>query len=93
MRTSTLAILYMIILTACSTSNKISNSWKNPEVIPESAKFQTMAIFALVKDQQMRTDVEEAIASQMPNTIAVPSHKMITKEELADLKCCKTKVK
>jgi len=52
-----------------------------------------MAVFAMVKDEQMRRDVEEAIVSQMPNTIAVPSYKMITKVELADIDAVKQKLK
>ena len=92
MRNSIIILLLTIYLIGCSSSNKISNSWKNPEVTPESAKFQTMAVFAMVKDQQMRRDVEEAIVSQMPNTIAVPAYKMITNEELADLDAVKKKL-
>ena len=79
----------IFILASCSSSNKISNSWKNPEATQESAKFQTVAVFAMVKDQQMRQDVEEAIASQMPNTVAVPVYKMISNEELADINAVK----
>jgi len=81
-----------IFLVGCSTSNKITNSWKNPDVTQESAKFQTVAVFAMVKDQQMRQDVEEALASQMPNTVAVPVYKMISNEELADIKAVKQKL-
>ena len=90
---SILLILFTIIFIAgCISSNKISNSWKNPEVTQESAKFQTMAVFAMVKNPDMRMDVEEALASQMPNTIAVPSYKMITNEELADINSVKQKL-
>jgi hypothetical protein len=92
MHTSIIILLLAIYLVGCSSSNKISNSWKNPDVSLESAGFQTMAVFGMVKDQQMRMDVEEAIVSQMPNTIAVPSYKMITKEELADLNAVKQKL-
>jgi hypothetical protein len=76
-------LITFVILTACSASNKISTSWKSPEVTDESTKFQTVAVFTMVKNSDMRMDVEEAIASQMLNTIAVPSYKMITNEELA----------
>lgn len=92
MRNSIIILLLTIYLIGCSSTNKISNSWKNPEVTPESVKFQTMAVFAMVKDQQMRRDIEEAIVSQMPNTIAVPAYKMITNEELADLNAVKQKL-
>lgn len=85
-------VVTILIFISCSSSNKISNSWKNPEVTMESAKFQTMAVFAMVKNPDMRMDVEEAIASQMPNTIAVPSYKMITNEELADINAVKQKL-
>ena len=92
MKTNIIILLIAVWLTGCSSSNKISNSWKNPEVTMESAKFQTMAVFAMVKNPDMRMDVEEALASQMPNTIAVPSYKMITNEELADLNTVKQKL-
>lgn len=84
--------IVLIIFISCSSSNKISNSWKNPEATMESAKFQTVAVFAMVKNPELRMDVEEALASQMPNTIAVPSYKMITNEELADLNTVKQKL-
>ena len=92
MRTGIIILLLAIYLVGCSSSNKVSNSWKNPDVTMETARFQTMAVFAMFKDQQMRIDVEEAIVSQMPNTIAVPSYKMITKEELAYINAVKQKL-
>ena len=82
----------IFILASCSSSNKISNSWKNPEATQESAKFQTVAVFAMVKNPDMRMDVEEAIASQMPNTVAVPVYKMVSNEELADINAVKKKL-
>ena len=93
MRTILSFITLLIILIGCSSSNKITNSWKNPDATKESIKFQTVAVFAMVKDQQMRRDVEDAIASQMPNTIAVPAYKMVTNEELADIDAVKQKLK
>lgn len=92
MRKTIFILLSFLILISCSSSNKISNSWKNPEVSQESAKFQTVAVFAMVKNPDMRMDVEESLASQMPNTIAVPSYKMITNEELADINAVKKKL-
>jgi hypothetical protein len=92
MRIIFLFLLSLIFLFGCSTSNKITNSWKNPEATGESIRFQTVAVFGMVKDQQMRRDVEEAIAGQMVNTIAVPSYKMVSNEELADLDAVKKKL-
>lgn len=92
MRKHILILSLLVILISCSTSNRISNSWKNPDVTIETAKFQTVAVFAMVKNPDLRMDVEEAIASQMPNTIAVPSYKMITNEELADINAVKQKL-
>lgn len=94
MKSFSLVFTFLIMMfTACSTSNKITNSWKNPDATIESAKFQTVAVFGMVKDQQMKRDVEEMIASQMPNTIAVPAYKMITNEEFADINAVKQKLK
>lgn len=92
MRINFLLLFLSLLLIGCSTSNKISNSWKNPDATEESIKFQTVAVFGMVKDQQMRKDVEEAIAGQMVNTIAVPSYKMVANEELADLDAVKKKL-
>ena len=39
----------------------------------------------MVKDQEMRRNVEDVIASQMVNTIAVPSYKLITNDQLGDI--------
>lgn len=90
---SVLIILFAIVLIAgCSSSNKISNSWKNPEATAESIKFQTVAVFAMVKNPDMRMQTEETIASQMPNTIAVPAYKLVTNEELADISEVKKKL-
>jgi len=92
MKTNLIILLIAVLLAGCSSSNKIFNSWKNPEATIESAKFQTVAVFAMVKNLDMRMDVEESLASQMPNTIAVPSYKMITNEELADINAVKKKL-
>jgi len=92
MKTNLIILLIAVLLAGCSSSNKISNSWKNPEATQESAKFQTVAVFAMVKNPDMRMDVEESLASQMPNTIAVPSYKMITNEELEDINAVKKKL-
>ena len=92
MKTNFVILFTVLLLSGCSSSNKISNSWKNPDVTGEPMKFQTMAVFAMVKNPDMRMDVEEALASQMPNTIAVPSYKMITNEELADINAVKQKL-
>lgn len=92
MRVNLFLIILVTVLTACSTSNKITNSWKNPDATEESARFQTIAVFGMVKDQQMRRDVEEAIAGQIVNSIAVPSYKMISNEELSDIDAVKQKL-
>lgn len=92
MRVIFLFVSLALFLTGCSTSNKISKSWKNPDATEESLRFKTVAVFGMVKDWQMRKDVEEAIASQMVNTIAVPSYRMITNDELSDLNAVKKKL-
>ena len=77
----------------CSSSNRISNSWKSPEATTESIKFQTVAVFAMVKNPDMRRNTEEAIASQMPNTVAIPAYKLVSDEDLSDVTKVKLKLK
>jgi len=89
-----LIILFAFVLIAgCSSSNKISNSWKNPDIGEELIKFQTVAVFGMVKNPDMRRNVEETIASQMPNTVAIPAYKIVTNEELSDINAVKQKLK
>lgn len=82
-----------ILFTGCSSSNRISNSWKNPEATVESIKFQTVAVFAMVKNPDMRNDVEETIAGQMPNTVAIPAYKLVTNDDFSDISVVKQKLK
>lgn len=82
-----------MIFAGCSSSNKITNSWKNPEATTESIKFQTVAVFAMVKNPDMRRNTEDMIASQMPNTVAVPAYKLVSNEELADIEVVKQQLK
>lgn len=91
-------IIFITLLLAgyfigCSSSNRISNSWKNPEATTESIQFQIVAIFAMVKNPDMRNNVEETIASQMPNTVAIPAYKLVTNDDLADINIVKEKLK
>ena len=87
----TLLLAYYFI--GCSSSNRISNSWKNPEATAESIKFQTVAIFAMVNNPDFRMNTEETIASQMPNTVAIPAYKLVTNDDLADINIVKEKLK
>jgi len=82
-----------MIIASCSSSNKIANSWKNPDVTAEHIKFQTVAVFAMVKNTDMRRNTEEMIASQMPNTVAIPAYRLVTNEELADIEIVKQKLR
>jgi len=93
MKAQLLIYSLIILLSGCSSSNKISNSWKNPEATEESIKFQTVAVFAMVKNPDMRRNTEEAIASQMPNTVAIPAYKLVSDEDLSDITKVKLKLK
>lgn len=93
MRNIFIILLFAIFLVSCSSSNKISNSWKNPEASAEDIKFQTVAVFAMVKNPDMRRNTEEMIASQMPNTVAIPAYQLVTAEDLADINVVKQKLK
>ncbi len=93
MRIAFITLLLAGYFVGCSSSNRISNSWKNPEATAESIKFQTVAIFAMVKNPDFRMNTEETIASQMPNTVAIPAYKLVTNDDLADINIVKEKLK
>ena len=93
MRITFITLLLAGYFIGCSSSNRISNSWKNPEATAESIKFQTVAIFAMVKNPDFRMNTEETITSQMPNTVAIPAYKLVTNDDLADINIVKEKLK
>jgi hypothetical protein len=72
---------FMVVLAACGTSTQIVDSWRDPDVVVDTAKIHQFVVAALLKNQTTRHQVEDDIASQFPGK-AVPSYKELGDAEL-----------
>jgi len=83
------ALLFMF---GCSQSNKITDSWVNPDATKESIKFKKVAVFGLVMKTATRKLVEDALARRLVNTIAVPSYKVVSDDDISKPDVIKAKL-
>jgi hypothetical protein len=77
-----LVIFSVLLVFSCSQSNKVYDSWTNPDATKESIKFKKVAVFALVMKTATRKAIEEQIAARLVNTIAVPSYKVVKDDDI-----------
>src|SRR5579872_5260023 len=75
--------LFIISLAACGTGTHIVNSWRDPDVVIDTADIHQFVIAALLKNQTVRRQVEDEIAAQFPGK-AVQSYKELGEGELKD---------
>lgn len=68
---------------ACGTSTQIVDSWRDPDVMVDTAKVRQFVIAALLKNPAVRRQVEDQIAAQFPGK-AVQSYKELGESELKD---------
>jgi len=85
-------ILAALFVFGCSQSNKITDSWVNPEATKESIKFNKVAVFGLVMKTDNRKIIEEELARRLVNTIAVPSYKVVSDDDISKPDIIKTKL-
>jgi hypothetical protein len=85
-------ILALIFIFGCSQSNKITDSWVNPDATKESIKFKKVAVFGLVMKTETRKLIEEALARRLVNTIAVPSYKVVSDDDISKPDAVKAKL-
>ena len=72
-----------IALAACGTSTQIVDSWRDPDVVVDTAKVHKFVVAALLKNPTMRRQVEDEIAAQFPGK-AVQSYMELGENELKD---------
>ena len=85
-------ILVALFVFGCSQSNKITDSWVNPDATKESIKFNKVAVFGLVMKTANRKLVEEELARRLVNTIAVPSYKVVSDDDISKPDVIKAKL-
>ena len=87
-----LMMFSILFVFGCSQSNKITNSWTNPDATKESIKFKKVAVFGLVMKTATRRLIEEEISKRMVNTIAVASYKVISDDDIGKPDIIKAKL-
>lgn len=85
----TLALAFIF---GCSQSNKITDSWVNPDATKESIKFNKVAVFGLVMKTTNRQIIEEEISRRLVNTISVPSYKVVSDDDISKPDAVKSKL-
>ena len=75
--------LLIMAFTACGTSTHIVNSWRDPEVVVDTANIHQFVVAALLKNQAVRRQVEDDMAARFPGK-AVQSYKELGEDELKE---------
>ena len=87
-----LVMFAILLVFGCSQSNKITDSWVNPDATKESIKFKKVAVFGLVMKTSNRQIIEEEISRRLVNTIAVPSYKVVSDDDISKPEAVKSKL-
>lgn len=85
-------IVAALFIFGCSQSNKITDSWVNPDATKESIKFNKVAVFGLVMKTTNHKIIEEELARRLVNTIAVPSYKVVSDDDISKPDIIKAKL-
>lgn len=72
-----------ISLVACSSGTQITSSWRDPGVTVNAGQIHKFVVAALIKDQSVRRNVEDNMASYMPGK-AVQSYVVFGTDSLKD---------
>lgn len=67
-------IFLLVLLGACAPQTRITTSWRDPDVVIDSKKINKFLVAALLKNQSVRRQVEDNMASIVPGK-AVQSYK------------------
>jgi pentatricopeptide repeat protein len=81
--TTLLIFLAAVLLAGCSPRTMINNSWRDPDVTIVPANLNKFMVAALLKNQIVRREVEDQMASLVPGK-AVQSYKEFGTEQLKD---------
>lgn len=87
-----LILFSLLFVFGCSQSNKITESWVNPDATKESIKFKKVAVFGLVMKTATRQLIEDELARRLVNTIAVPSYKVVSDDDISKPDIVKAKL-
>lgn len=59
-----LAIMLSLVIGACSTSTRITGSWKDPAINPGTGQNKSVLLIAMTRNIEVRTKLENALAAK-----------------------------
>jgi hypothetical protein len=71
------------LLAACGPSTRVTNSWRDPDVVVNTTEIHKFVVAALLKNQTIRRQVEDEMAAMFPGQ-AVQSYKELGVDELKE---------
>src|SRR5262245_26839676 len=80
-----------LLCISCGASTAFVHTWKSPEAAP--LKFKKVLVLVISADESMRQSVENRIAAKFKRAEGIPSHTLLTKQEIENVELAKTKVK
>lgn len=59
-----ITLLICIMLVSCSSSTRITGSWKSPDANTKTERFQSICVMSMSRNIEVRTKLENALAAQ-----------------------------
>jgi hypothetical protein len=87
-----LLILAVVVVFQCSPTNQIYKSWTNPDATKLSLKFNKVALFGIVLKTATRHLIEEELSKQIANSVAIPSYKVLSEDDMTNADNIKPKL-
>jgi len=88
---STVLLAAALALAACAASTKIVESWKEPTAGP--LHFKKVLAVAIVNNDEIRRDAEDALKANLRGVEAVQGYKYFTTPELKDIQRVKDRLR
>ena len=85
-----LALAGAAMLASCGTPTSFVSTWRDPEAQP--LQFQKVLVVAFVPDEGQRRSAEDAMVKNITRVDAIPSYRIMSKEEMKDSDASKAKI-
>ncbi len=80
-----------LLFVSCGGSTAFQDTWKNPDTAP--LKFKKVLVLMISPDESVRQAVENRMAAKIKRGEGIPSHTILTKQEIDSVALAKAKVK
>lgn len=85
-----LSVAAVTMLTSCGTPTSFVSTWRDPEAQP--LNFNKVLVVAFMPDEGQRRSAEDEMVKNITRVEAVPSYRIVSKEQMKDSDATKAKV-